>query len=120
MNFHSVSDTHVVQTSAHRRMFNLTIAADILDLRIRNAAMVLKKWRQPPSRDVTRFVDSCRQHRATMLAIPDWVVGAAAKKRYAKWSARNDHGVSPNIERTNTNRPCIRSRPQPSSSEAIR
>ncbi len=120
MNFHPIGDAHVFQASAHRRMLNLAIAADILNFRIRNAAVVLEKRRQPPSGDVTRFVDCRGQHRAAMLAIPDWIVGPAAKKRYAKWSARDDHEVSPKTRRTNINRPCVRSRPRFSSSEAIR
>src|SRR5580700_11718883 len=116
MNFHPVGDAHVFEASAHRRMLNLAIAADILNLRIRNAAVVLEKRRQPPGGDVARFVDRRGQHRAAMLSIPDWIVGPAAKKRYAKWSARNDHGVSPNTVRTNINRPCARSQPRFSSS----
>jgi hypothetical protein len=72
-------------------MLNLAITTDIFNFRIRNAAVVLKKRGQPPSGDVTRFIDRCRQDRAAMLAVPDRVVGAAAKKRNAKWGARNDH-----------------------------
>src|SRR5580704_4779092 len=75
-------------------MLNLAIAADIFNPRIRNAAVVLKKRRQPARGDVTGFVDRRGQHRAAMLTIPHRVVGPAAKKRYPKWSARNDHGVS--------------------------
>src|SRR5580693_3567706 len=55
-----------------------------------------------------------------MLAVPDWIVGPAAKKRYAKWSARDDHGVSPKARRTNINRFCSQSQPRRSSSETVR
>src|SRR5579863_167056 len=117
MYFHSVGDAHVFQASAHRGMLDLAVAADILNLRIRNAAVVLKKRGQPASGDVTRFVDRRGQHRAAMLAVPHGVVCAAAKKRDAKWGARDDHEVSPKTRRTNINRPGAR--PRPSSSEAI-
>jgi hypothetical protein len=52
---------------------------------------MLKKWRQITTCQVAVFVDSSRKNRPAMLAIPLWVVGAAAEKRNPEWGARNDH-----------------------------
>src|SRR5580704_11606694 len=120
MNFDSIGYFHVVQASAHRWMFNLGVAANVLNFGIGNSTVILKKGRQPSRGDITGFVDRRRQDRAAMFAIPHWIVGAATEKRYAKWGARNDHGVSRNVRRTDINSPGVRSRPQLSSSEAIR
>src|SRR5580698_232078 len=94
MDFHAVCNSHVLQASAHRRMLNLVVAVDVFNFRIRNPAVVFEKRRQIAARDVARLIDRRGKHGATMLAVPDGIVGAAAKKRDSKWGARDDHEVS--------------------------
>src|ERR1700722_6472780 len=94
MDFHSVCDSHVLQASAHRWMLDLAVAIDVLNFRIRNPAVVLEKRGQIAARDIAGLIDRRGKHGATMLAIPDRIVGAAAKKRDSKWGARDDHEVS--------------------------
>ena len=43
--------------------------------------------------DIAAFIDRRGQDGATMLAVPDGIVGASAKERDAEWSASNDHAL---------------------------
>src|SRR5579863_3722211 len=102
MHFHAFADSQVLQTSAHRRMLNRRIYADVLDFRIRNSTVVFKKRRQPSACYEAGLVNSRRQHGTAMLPVPHGIVGAAAEKRDTKWSTCNYHLLAfPIIESSN-------------------
>src|SRR3981081_3190074 len=69
-----------LQRRSHRRMLNILNAGNILDHRINDAMLVLKKRWEPSTSDVAIFIYCCRQHRASVLAEPSWIIGAAPEK----------------------------------------
>ena len=68
-------------------MLDLVMMADVLDTRIYDAVLVLKKRRQVPTTDVAVFVDSGCENGAAVLLIPSWIVGTSPKEGNAKGSA---------------------------------
>jgi len=60
MNFDALIDFHELQARAHRRVFDAVVPADVLDLQIGNAAVVLEEGRQISASDITAFVDRSR------------------------------------------------------------
>src|SRR5690242_15978127 len=76
-------------------MFDHAISTHVLDLRVRDSAVIFEKWRQVPARDVAGFVNRGGQNRATVLAIPNGIVRPSAKEGYSKRCACNDQDGSP-------------------------
>jgi hypothetical protein len=80
MDFHALVDAQELQTRAYRWMLNRIVSTDVLNLGIGDAAVILEERRQPPTSDVTALVDGGREYRASVLAIPHGIVGAATKE----------------------------------------
>src|SRR6516162_645906 len=80
MDFNSFVDPQVLQTTSDGWMFDRPVLVDVLDLRIRDAAVVFEKRRQTPDRDVAALIDRRCENSATELPVPDWIVSSSAKK----------------------------------------
>ena len=72
-------------------MLNQIVFADILNLRVRDTAVIFEERRQPPARDKATFVDRGREHRTAILSVPDGIIRAASEKGDAKRCASDDH-----------------------------
>ena len=79
------------QDGAHRRVPDIGDCIHKLDLGIDDPRAMLEEGRQPAQCDVAIFVDGQAEHRAAVLAEPGRIIGPAAKQRYTKWSAADDH-----------------------------
>jgi len=61
-------------------MLEVSILCHIFHFRVRNPAVMLEEWWQPSTGDVATLIDGGCQNRATVLAVPDWIVGATTEK----------------------------------------
>src|SRR6266849_8488790 len=93
MNLDPVVNSQKLQATSNGGMLNRAILINILNFRIRNAAVIFKKRRKGPTGDVTAFIDRRGQDGSTMFAVPDGVVGASTKKRDAEWGAGDNHAL---------------------------
>src|SRR5262245_66644963 len=75
-------------------MRNVVQRLATLHLGINDPERVLEEGRQTPAGEVAVLVDGAGEYRATVLAEPGGVVGAAPEKRNAIGSAADDHGPS--------------------------
>jgi hypothetical protein len=76
----SAFDRQKLQAGSYGRVFNLTIAPHVLDLRIGDTAVVLEEGRQSPTGYVAALVDCGGQHGTTVLSIPNWIICATAEE----------------------------------------
>jgi hypothetical protein len=83
-------------------MLNFAVPADVFYFRVRDAAVVFEKRRQPSGCYVAALIDGRRQHGAAMLTIPKRIIGTAAKKGDAKRRACNVHRVTPEFRLVNS------------------
>jgi hypothetical protein len=72
-------------------MADLVDALAILDLRIDNANLVLKKRRQVTAGQVAILVDRSCENRSAVDAIPRGIVGSSTKKRDTKGGPADNH-----------------------------
>src|ERR1700722_18466599 len=84
-------DLQELQALARRRMLDPAIVIYVFNSRVRQAALILEKGREPSGRNVAALVDSGREHSAAVLAVPDGIIRASAEERNAKRSTSNDH-----------------------------
>jgi hypothetical protein len=61
-------------------MLNGSILANVLDFGIGDAAVVIKKGREPSTGYIAALVDGCGQYGATILTVPDRIVGTAPEE----------------------------------------
>jgi hypothetical protein len=61
-------------------MLNGSILANVLDSRIGDAAVVIKKRRKPSTGYVAALVDCGGQYGATILSVPYRIVGTAPEE----------------------------------------
>src|SRR5262249_47988611 len=94
VDFDAVFNVQKLQAGPNRSMLNQAVTCDVLNLRIGDAAVVLKEGGQPAAIDVAVLVDCRGQDCTSVLAAPDWVVSAASKKRYAERRTCDDHRSS--------------------------
>src|SRR5215471_18682329 len=73
MDLDTIVDAQELQAAANRRMLNSCVVLNILDFRIRYAAPILEKRRQPTTADVATFVNRSCQYGTAMFAVPDWI-----------------------------------------------
>ena len=76
-------------------MLNRIVRANVFDLGVGDAAVVFEERWQPSTGDVAALVDRGRQYRATVLAIPNGIIGTTAEEGDTKRSASDDHGSFP-------------------------
>src|SRR5580704_15874341 len=74
-------------------MFDRIILVDVFNSRIRNAAVIFEKWRQPPACDIAAFIDRCGQNRAAEFAKPNGIIGAATEERDTQRSPGCYHAI---------------------------
>jgi hypothetical protein len=91
VNFHTLLDAEELKTSPHRRMLDVIVLRDVFNLRVRNAAMVFEKGRQPSASEEATLIDSRRQDGTAVLAVPDGIIGTSAKKGDTQGSASDNH-----------------------------
>ena len=53
--------------------------------------MIFEKGRQPPASDKAAFVDRGRQYGASVLAVPNGIIGTTSEEGDAKRSASDNH-----------------------------
>src|SRR5580704_9782257 len=91
MDFDPTVDVQELQALARRRMLDRVIVIYVFNSRVRHAALILEKGREPSGRNVAALVDSGRQHSAAVFAIPDGIIRASPEERNAKRGTSNDH-----------------------------
>src|SRR5882724_12475777 len=91
VNLNPFTDSHELQAAPDRRMLDSSVVCHVLNLRIRDSAVVIEKGREPPAGDVTVFVDGRRQNSSSVFLIPNRIIGASTEKRNAQWGASNNH-----------------------------
>ena len=77
---HSVFEFHELETGAHRGMLDFLYRLRFLALVVADQMLEPMIGRQVAAGDIAILVDRAREHRTTVLAVPDRVVGAAAEK----------------------------------------
>jgi hypothetical protein len=87
MNLDPLANPQMLKAGAHGWMLDCIVRSDVFEPCIRNSAMVLEKWRQPSAGNKAGLVDRRREHRATVLAVPDGIVSASAEKRNTEWGS---------------------------------
>src|SRR5512135_3413637 len=97
MDLNPTIDIEMPQDFSNGRMAHLVDRLATLNLGIDHADTVFEEGRQIPTGQVAILVDGCRQHRATVLAIPRRVICPAAEERNSIRSPTDDHGALPEI-----------------------
>jgi hypothetical protein len=95
VNLDSIVHSEKLQTTTNGGVLNGAVLINIFNFRVRNPGVIFKKGRKVTTGDIAAFIDRRGQDGATMLAVPDGIVGASAKERDAEWSASNDHALRP-------------------------
>src|SRR5580704_5049219 len=101
VDLHTTVDTKMREHCPHRRMRDLWYGLAVLDLRVDDAVAMFKKEWQMTAGQVAVFVDGRSEHRAAMLLVPCWIIGAATEERDAERGPADDHafviGCRPSI-----------------------
>ena len=80
VNFDSIVNSEKLQTTTNGGVLNRAVLINIFNFRVRNPGVIFKKRRKVTTGDIAAFIDRRGQDGATMLAVPDRVVGAATEK----------------------------------------
>jgi hypothetical protein len=73
-------------------VLNISNIPDVFYAGVYDPVFVVKELRKIPAADIAILVDGRCKHCTTVLPVPSRIVGAPAKKGYAKRSTDNDHG----------------------------
>ena len=83
------------ENGANGRMLDLVNPLHILNNRIHNAVLMLKKRREISTANMAILIDRGRQHDPAMLLIPGGIVCTATEKRNAERGPGDDHLGTP-------------------------